>query len=98
MHGRCVQQLHQKKPTGMSTRSITVTSALVLKRTDSRTIADWVAIAVAASLPWSTSATSILIVLWLIVLLPSLEIVALRREFLSVAGGLPTILWLFAAV
>jgi len=70
----------------------------MLKRIDKRAIADWLAIAVAASLPWSTSATSILIVVWLMVLLPSLEIGAFCREFFSVAGGLPTILWLFAAV
>jgi O-antigen ligase len=69
-----------------------------LERINCRAMADWFAIAVAASLPWSTSATSILIVLWLISLLPTLDITAVRREFLTVAGGLPILLWLFAAV
>ena len=34
-------------------------------------IADGLAVAVAVSLPWSTSATSILLVLWLITLIPT---------------------------
>jgi O-antigen ligase len=59
-------------------------------------ITDWCAIGVAASLPWSTSATGILIVLWLISLLPTLDLVTVRREFLTPAGGLPILLWLFA--
>jgi O-antigen ligase len=59
-------------------------------------IADWFAIGVAASLPWSTSATGILIVLWLISLLPTLDLATIRREFLTPAGGLPILLWLLA--
>jgi O-antigen ligase len=58
--------------------------------------ADGLLVAVAVSLPWSTSATAILIVLWLIALLPTLEIRAVRREVLSYAGGLPVLLWLLA--
>jgi hypothetical protein len=38
-------------------------------------IADGLAAAVAVSLPWSTSATSILIVLWIIAVVPTLDIV-----------------------
>jgi O-antigen ligase len=79
----------------MSTRSIAVSSTWLLR---CHAIADWLAIAVAASLPWSTSASSILIVLWLLSLLLALDIAALRRELLTVAGGLPVLLWLFAAV
>jgi len=60
--------------------------------------ADWFAIGVAASLPWSTSATSILVVLWLVATLPTLDIATLRREILTPAGGLPVMLWLLAAV
>jgi len=43
-------------------------------------IADGLAAAVAVSLPWSTSATSILIVLWIIAVVPTLDIVSVRRE------------------
>ncbi len=41
------------------------------------------------SLPWSTSATGILLVLWLIALLPTLDLAAIRREVMTPAGGLP---------
>jgi O-antigen ligase len=58
--------------------------------------ADGLVVAVAVALPWSTSATAILIVLWLMALLPTLEIGAVRREVLSWAGGLPVLLWLLA--
>lgn len=61
-------------------------------------IADWAAVGVAVSLPWSTSATSILLVLWLITLLPTLNLAAVRREVETAAGGLPVFLWLLAAL
>jgi O-antigen ligase len=61
-------------------------------------IADGLVAAVAVSLPWSTSATGILIVLWLIALLPTLDGASLRRELLSAAGGLPILLWALGAV
>ena len=60
-------------------------------------IADWEAIAVAASLPWSTSATSILLVAWLVTVLVSLDVATVRREVKTAAGGLPVLLWLLAA-
>jgi O-antigen ligase len=56
-------------------------------------VADGLAAAVAVSLPWSTSATGILIVLWLVALVPTLDAAALRREVMSPAGGLPILLW-----
>jgi hypothetical protein len=59
--------------------------------------ADALAGAIAITLPWSTSATSILIVLWALVLLPSLD-----RESLRVmahpAASLCGVLWLIAAL
>jgi O-antigen ligase len=63
-----------------------------------RQAADWLAVAVAASLPWSTSATGVLVVLWLVAVAPTLTAEGLRRELLSAAGGLPVLLWLFAVV
>lgn len=62
------------------------------------TIADWLAVAIVVSLPWSTSATAILIVVWLVALLPTLDFTALRAEVTSAAGGLPVLLWLGAAL
>lgn len=68
-----------------------------LSRFDGRRFADaadWLAVAVAVSLPWSTSATAILLVAWLIALLPALSWSDVRREILSPAGGLPVLLFL----
>jgi O-antigen ligase len=56
-------------------------------------VADGLVVAVAVSLPWSTSATAILIVLWLLAFVPTIDAAALRRELLSPAGGLPVLLW-----
>lgn len=60
--------------------------------------ADWLAVAVAVSLPWSTSATGILIALWLITVLATLDVASVRRELATAAGGLPVLLWVLAAL
>ena len=60
--------------------------------------ADWLAVAVAASLPWSTSATAILIVAWLVTVIPILDWPSLRRELLTPAGGLPVLLVLLGVL
>ncbi len=54
--------------------------------------ADALATAVAVSLPWSTSATSILAALWVLTLIPTLDWGDVRRELLTPAGGLPVLL------
>src|SRR4029079_8855681 len=56
------------------------------------TVADIGGVAVAVSLPWSTSATAILIGLWFFTLVPVLRWDELRREILTPAGGLPVLL------
>jgi O-antigen ligase len=56
-------------------------------------LADWLAVGVAVVLPWSTSATAIFISLWLIVALVTIDPLALKRELLTPAGGLPVLLW-----
>jgi len=61
-------------------------------------LADCLAVGVAVSLPWSTSATSILIVLWLAAVLPTLSTDRVKRELMTAAGGLPVLLWTLAAV
>ncbi len=55
--------------------------------------ADWLVVAVAVSLPWSTTATGVLIGLWLIAVLPTLDAAAVKRELFTAAGGLPVALW-----
>jgi O-antigen ligase len=80
----------------MAMPDITKTAAFRAKAFDRRALepaADWLAVAVAVSLPWSTTATSILIILWLIAVLPTLDVAAVKRELLTPAGGLPVALW-----
>ena len=55
-------------------------------------ISEGLVIALAASLPWSTSATAILVVLWIITFVPIANWVDIRRELLTSAGGLPVFL------
>ena len=55
-------------------------------------VADGLVVAVAVSLPWSTSATAIFAVLWLFALIPTLHWADLRRELATPAGGLPVLL------
>lgn len=61
-------------------------------------ISDGLMIAVAVSLPWSTSVTGILLVLWLMALLPTVEWSDLRRELMSPGGSLPVLLFLFGVL
>jgi O-antigen ligase len=61
-------------------------------------VADWLAVGVAVSLPWSTSATGIFIALWLIVFLATLDFGLLRRELATAAAFLPVLLWALAAL
>jgi O-antigen ligase len=61
-------------------------------------VADGLAVAVAASLPWSTTATGILVTAWFVTLVSAIDLAALRREILSPAGGLPIVLVAIAAL
>jgi O-antigen ligase len=60
-------------------------------------VAGGLVVAIAIVLPWSTAASNVLGVLWLIALLPTLSLEAVRKELAAPAGALPVILWLFAA-
>jgi hypothetical protein len=61
-------------------------------------LADCLVVAIAIALPWSISATAICVLVWLLVLLPALNIASLRRELATLAGGIPVLLWCFGAV
>jgi O-antigen ligase len=63
-------------------------------RTGLARAADGLAVIVAVSMPWSTSATGILLVLWLLALIPTLDWADLRRTIATPAGGLPVLLFL----
>src|SRR6516164_2856008 len=61
-------------------------------------ISEGLAVGLAASLPWSTSLTSTLLGLWLVTLIPTLDLRSLRRELTTPAGGLPVALWVMGAL
>lgn len=63
-----------------------------------RPLADWLAIAVAVTLPWSTTAVGIAIAAWAVTVLLSLDAAAVKREICSSAGGLPVVLWCLGIV
>jgi len=59
-------------------------------------VADWLAVGIAVAMPWSISASQILTALWLLALIPTLEIADGRRELREPAGGMPVLLWVLA--
>ena len=61
-------------------------------------ISDGLMVAVAVSLPWSTSATGILLALWLLALFLTLEWSDVRSELMTPAGGLPVLLFLLGVL
>lgn len=61
-------------------------------------VIDWLAVGVAVTLPWSTSATGIFIALWIVAVLPTLDRAAVRQGLAIPAGFLPVLLWVLAAV
>jgi O-antigen ligase len=72
--------------------------ARLFERTQLARLADGLAVAVAVSLPWSTSATGILVVLWLLAFIPTLTWPDIRSELATPAGGLPVLLVLLGVI
>ena len=54
-------------------------------------LADCLAVALAASLPWSTSATAVIAGLWLLSCIPTLDVQSFRRVLFIPAGALPVL-------
>jgi O-antigen ligase len=69
-----------------------------IDRLRSGEIADWLVVAIAVFLPWSTTAIAILIPILAVALLASLDVASVRRELMTPAGGLPVLLWGLVAV
>jgi O-antigen ligase len=76
----------------------TVLIGKILDRARLARIADALIVMVVISLPWSTSVTAILIVLWLLALLPTLDFASLRPAVAEPAGALPVALWVLALI
>jgi O-antigen ligase len=60
--------------------------------------AEWLAIAVAVSLPWSTTASGVLIALWLFALIPTLDLQMLRRVIAIPAAATPVALFVLGVL
>jgi hypothetical protein len=71
---------------------------MALNRESFARLADGLAVALVVSLPWSTSVTSILAVLWLLALIPTLDRSLLCRVVTLAAGGLPVLLVALGAI
>jgi O-antigen ligase len=64
-------------------------NVMILDRDGFARLANWLAVALAASLPWSTSLTGIFAALWLIAFAPTCDLAALRRLVRTPAAFLP---------
>lgn len=69
-----------------------LSTAVRFNRTFLALLADGLAVGVVVALPWSTSVTGIFIAFWLVTVLTILDPVALKRELMTAAGGLPVTL------
>jgi O-antigen ligase len=61
-------------------------------------VVDWLAVALAVSLPWSTSVTEVFVWLWIAAVLPTLDANVVRRELAKPAAYLPVLLFVLAAI
>jgi O-antigen ligase len=61
-------------------------------------VVDWLAVALAISLPWSTSVTEIFVWLWIAAVLPTLDANVVRRELANPAAYLPVLLFGLAVI
>lgn len=64
---------------------------MALDRKHFARLADGLAVVLAVSLPWSTSATGILTGFWLLAIIPTLDLPSLRRVIFVPAGGIPVL-------
>jgi len=61
-------------------------------------VADWLAVAVAVSLPWSTSLSGILIGLWWLAVIPTLDLRSLRWAIALPAAAIPLLLFAYGVI
>jgi len=60
--------------------------------------ADWMAVAVAVLFPWSTSLSGILIGIWLLCIIPTLDLRSLRQAVAVPAAAIPLALFLYGVI
>ncbi len=73
-------------------KSMRLLKVIAFDREHFARLTDGLAVALAVSLPWSTSATGIIVVLWLLAFIPTLNLATLRRIVFIPAGGCPVLL------
>jgi len=83
---------------GKGWRMVGVSRLAHFDRSSLTVFADWAAVAVAVALPWSTSAVGVAVAVWLVLLLPTLDLACVKRELATAAGGLPVLLWCLGAI
>src|ERR1700747_362449 len=82
----------------MAPRSTRLPMLSVFDRSRWIAVTDWLGVGAAGSLRWPPSATAILVTLWILAVLPTLDAAAVRRELANPAAYLPVLLWALAAV
>jgi O-antigen ligase len=70
----------------------------IVDRTRLARAADWLAVAVAVSLPWSTSLSGILIGLWWLAVIPTLDLRSLRWAVALPAAVIPLLLFAYGVI
>jgi O-antigen ligase len=75
-----------------------VTVGRFLDRTRVQQAADWLAVAVAVSLPWSTSITGILVAFWCLAVVPTLDLRSLRWGVTIPAAAIPVALFVYGVI
>jgi len=70
----------------------------ILDRARFAQAADWLAVAVAASLPWSTSVSGILIGIWVACIVPTLDLRSLRWAIAVPAAAIPLALFAWGVI
>src|SRR5262245_60999962 len=76
----------------------TVATSRLFERAHFARAADFLAAAFAVSLPWSTSISGILVVLWGLAVLPTLDLQGLRRSITIPAAAFPIALVVLAVL
>src|SRR5215510_1857121 len=85
---------------GMTNEAVVTSRFLdrVVERAQLARAADWLAVAVAVSFPWSTSLTGILIGVWWATVIPTLDLRSLRWAVAIPAAAIPLLLFAYGVI
>jgi len=82
----------------MTIRAIAIGRDRFLDRAHLVQAADWLAVAVAVSFPWSTSVSGILIAVWCLAVIPTLDLRSLRWGVAIPAAAIPIALFAYGVI